>query len=287
MEKSLQFPNGEIEKLKSAIEKLYLSNAEIENRLLHVELENQNLKRYAEELEDLLLNLDSATRKRNFVITGLAETNDERSDSLILLVYNFLQPFLETLDISDFDCTYRLGKRSDKSRPILCKVVKESVRNDICSVRNSLNDEDSDTKVYLNDDLPQLIIERKAIFRTVVRLAKDQKIPASSTNTRLTVNNITHTHRNLDCLPDGCRMEDVRTIKVKGGYAFQSEYSWLSNFFPCKIEIEGQRFTSAEQAYQFTKASRLGDFNLTKMNMRSKDAKDAKKMGSGLEFNPK
>lgn len=287
MEKSLQFAHGEIEKLKSALDQFCLNSAQMERRLTRVEAENRELKAYAEELEDLILNLDSATRKRNFVITGLAESNDERSDSLILLVYNYLQTFVETLDISDFDCAYRLGKRSNKTRPILCKLVKESVRNDICSVRNSLNDEDSETKVYLNDDLPQLMIERKAVFRTVVKLAKSQKIPASSTNTKVTVNNITYSHRNLDCLPEGCRLEDARTIKVKGGYAFQSEYSWLSNFFPCTIEIEDQRFTSAEQAYQFTKASRLGDTNLAKMIMRCKNAKEAKKKGSGHEINPK
>lgn len=209
LEKSLNFANKEIENLKSTMERYGANSADFERRLAQLEMENRDLRAYTEELEDYVLTLDSATRKRNFIITGLAETGDELSDSLILLVYNFLQPYMDTLDISDFDCAYRLGRKGGNTRPILCKVVKESIRNDICSIRNSLNDEDRETKVYLNDDLPQLMIDRKAAFRTVVKLAKSKKIPASSTNTKLTVNNITYSHRNLDCLPEGCQLEDA------------------------------------------------------------------------------
>lgn len=253
---SLNFAHKEIENLKSTLDDYCTRNADFDRRLTEMEHENRDLRSYTEELEDYILTLDSATRKRNFVITGLAETNGESSDSLVLLVYNFLQPYMETLDISDFDCAYRLGKQYGQTRPILCKLLKESIRNDICAIRANLNDEDNETKVYLNDDLPQLMIERKAKFRMVVKLAKSQKIPASSTNTKLTVNNVTYTHKNLDCLPDGCKLENAKVVKVKGGLAFHSEHAYLSNFFPCKIEIEGRRFHSAEQAYQFAKATR-------------------------------
>lgn len=285
--KSVEYAHKEIEKLKSSLDKCRSDNADFDRRLTLIEEENKSLKAYAEELEDYILTLDSATRKRNFIITGLAETGDESSDSLILLVYNFLQPFLETIDISDFDCAYRLGKKGGNSRPILCKMVKESIRNDICSIRNSLYDEDSEVKVYLNDDLPQLMIERKAAFRMIVKLAKSKKIPASASNSKLTVNNVTYSHKNLDCFPEGCRPEDAKILKVKGGLAFQSKYAWLSNFYPCKLEIQGQRFVSAEQAYQFTKASRLGDSHLATMIIRTNKPQEAKKLGAGLEFNPK
>lgn len=73
---------------------------------------------------------------------------------------------------------------------------------------------------------------------------------------------------------------------MKGGYAFQSEYAWLSKFYPCNIEIEGQRFLSVEQAYQFAKATGLGDTNLATMIMRTKYAKEVQKLGGGKEFNP-
>lgn len=127
MLKSLQFANHKINRLKSSMDKIFIQNADFERRLLLIEQENWDIKAYAEVLEDYLRSLDTATRKKNFVITGLAETGDDSSDALVLLVYNYLQPFLDTIDISDFDCAYRLGKSKNMARPILCKLVKESI----------------------------------------------------------------------------------------------------------------------------------------------------------------
>lgn len=100
---------------------------------------------------------------------------------------------------------------------------------------------------------------------------------------KLTVNNITYTHKNLDCLPAGVTLEDVKMFPVKGGIAFQSEHAWPSNFFPTKIELQGMVFPSAEHAYQYSRAIKLGDPNLAKMITRAKSGKQAKTLGSQIE----
>lgn len=38
------------------------------------------------------------------------------------------------------------------------------------------------------------------------------------------------------------------------GIGFHSKYSFLSNFYPAKVIINGHRFVSSEQAYQYNKA---------------------------------
>lgn len=81
-----------------------------------------------------------------------------------------------------------------------------------------------------------MLNEQRAKFRKIVKLAKSKKIPASTRNDKLTVNNITYSHKNFDCLPKGLKLEDAMTIKVKFGLAFCSEDSWLSNFFLCEID---------------------------------------------------
>lgn len=63
------------------------------------------------------------------------------------------------LEVDDIDCTYRLEKKMGNNRPVLCKFVKEKTRNNAFAIRFELNDSDSPTQVYLNDDLPQLINE--------------------------------------------------------------------------------------------------------------------------------
>lgn len=273
---SLEMAHCEIEKMKKYLDKKLTLETELEARIAKLERENQEIRDYASDIEEYVLQLDSSTRKRNIVISGLGENKGETSDSLVMRVFKFLQPYLETLGIGDFDCAYRLGKKTGKPRPILCKFSKEKTRNDVFAIRSALNDTESTTKVYLNDDLPQLINERRSKFRIISKLAKSQKIPVSYQNSQITVNNITYSHRNIDCLPNGLRLEDAKIVKVKGGLAFHSEHAWLSNFFPCSLDIQGLSFHSTEQAYQYTRAIRLNDTHLANLILRSKDAKEAK-----------
>lgn len=204
----------------------------------------------------------------------------ESTESLIMTVFKYLSPYLETLEIGDIDCAYRLGRKTSRSRPILCKFHKEKTRNDVYSIRAALNDTESPTKVYLNDDLPQLINERRANFRIISKLAKAQNIPVSYQNSKITVNNITYSHNNIDCLPTGLRLQDAKIVRVKGGLAFHSPHAWLSNFFPCHIVIQGISFASAEQAFQYTRAIRLNDTHLANMILRTKKASEAKSLGN-------
>lgn len=184
----------------------------------------------------------------------MSESKKETSDFLTIRVFKFVQPYLETYKPEDIDCAFRLRKKSGKGRPILCKFAKEKTRNDIYAIRTELNDADTPTKVYINDDLPQLINERRSDFRTIMKLAKSQDVPVSYQNSKITVNNVTYIHRNLDCLPEGLRLEDAKIVKVKGGLAFHSEHAWLSNFYKCDFNLQGINFRSAEHAFQYTRA---------------------------------
>lgn len=129
--KSLEHAHAEIEKLKTALDNALVWDAEFERRLSQLERENAEIKSYAEDLEDYILTLDSATRKKNLIIAGFAEERGESNESITLRVYNFLQPYVETLDITDIDCAYLLGNTSRSNtkspRSNLCKFVKEKV----------------------------------------------------------------------------------------------------------------------------------------------------------------
>lgn len=102
---------------------------------------------------------------------------------------------------------------------------------------------------------------------------------------KITVNNITYTHKNQDCLPTGVTLEDAKMVPVKGGIAFQSEHAWPNNFFPTKIELQGMVFPSAENAYQYSRAIRLKKSGLATMIIRPKSGKAAKQLGSQIESN--
>lgn len=122
---SLELAHCEIEKLKKYLDKKFTLEIELEARIDKLERENHEIRDYAADIEEYVLQLDSSTRKRNIVISGLGENKGETSDSLVMRVFKFLQPYLETLGIGDLDCAYRLGKKMGKTRPILCKFKKE------------------------------------------------------------------------------------------------------------------------------------------------------------------
>lgn len=181
---SLELAHTEIGKLKKYLDQKFTLETELEKRIEGLERENQEVRDYAADQEEYVLQVDSTSRRRNVVISGLSEAKGESSDALTIKVFKFLQPFIETLELDDIDCTYRLGKKMGKNRPIICKFVKEKTRNEVYAIHSELNDADSATRVFLNDDLPQL--------RIISKLAKSKKIPVSYQNDKIAVNNITY-----------------------------------------------------------------------------------------------
>lgn len=79
-------------------------------------------------------------------------------------------------------------------------------------------------------------------MRLVVKNAKDQQIPAKLSGNKVTINNITYEHKNLDCLPKGLRLEDIKVKEVAGGIAFASKHAWPSNFYPVNFQLLGKKF---------------------------------------------
>ena len=63
---------------------------------------------------------------------------------------------------------------------------------------------------------------------------------------------------------------------------FQGEYCWLSNFYPCTVEMDFAYYPSVEHAYQAAKTI-LPNIRMVLQNP-TLPAGDAKKIGSGLKL---
>lgn len=63
-------------------------------------------------------------------------------------------------------------------------------------------------------------------------------------------------------------------------YKFRNEYSWLSNFYPCEVELEGIKYSSVENAYMSAKSndSKWKEF------CRTNSAKEVKKKSKEIEL---
>ena len=64
------------------------------------------------------------------------------------------------------------------------------------------------------------------------------------------IDNVTYSEHTLDSLPDHLSLKRAFMRETPNGYAFHSEHSTLSSFFPTDITIGSHKYNSAEQGIQ-------------------------------------
>ena len=74
----------------------------------------------------------------------------------------------------------------------------------------------------------------------------------------MVLNGIYYPHKEMSRLPDDLQISNTKT-KVVNCTAFCIQHSPLSNMARCKLEIDGVKYRSAEQAFQHAKAVFAGD----------------------------
>lgn len=264
-----------VQEMKHSLEVAHSDNGDIKNqvsgfedelkfvkqRLSSLEMEMRSMRGYVSELENYCVSLDSALRKHHLIISGVTETKGE---SLSLIAYRILSICCISLELTDLDYSYRIGapphsqkKGGPRHRPILVKLVREDHRRQIYQNKLALKQTQEYNSVYLNEDLPKIIAQKRADIRSVYLNAKKKGHVTKMIGSKISVDNITYQHQDLEILPSGLRLSDSKVIKVKGGYAFASENAYLSNFSKCSFVFDGINYDSAERAYQAERARRL------------------------------
>lgn len=102
---------------------------------------------------------------------------------------------------------------------------------------------------------------------------------------RISIDNKVYSHRDIDKLPQGLKISDAKMIDTIKGLAFQSEYAFLSNFYPTPLKYNGFTFSTAEHAYQFTRAIFLGKQDTAYDIRVAKHPQIAKREGAKLLSN--
>lgn len=246
---------------------------------LVVKLQNElrEMQSYTRALEDYCISLDTAVRKHHLILTGIKEFKNE---SLAIICFRVLQVCYPAIDVTDIDYCYRLGAMSSatKGRPVLVKLVKEGVRKEVLKARKYLSANPETSRVFINEDLPQIVNDRRANIKSVHSNAINKGHISKMLGTKIAVDNVTYNFSELENLPDGLKLSDSKLVSVKGGLAFASKYSYLSNFYECSFHINGQHFHCSEQAYQFIRAKKLGAPEIADKVMKAKDAKECKQL---------
>lgn len=168
---SLNFAHENNSQTKTEVSNFRTDIDSMQTRLVKLESELTSIRKYVVDLENYCISLDNIVRKHHLLLAGVNETKGE---SVSLAAYRVLQVCFPEIHISDIDYCYRIGTLSKQGgrdkvpvRPILVKLVREEHRRLIYKNRQTLRQSDTYSKVYINEDLPQVVSQRRANVRSV------------------------------------------------------------------------------------------------------------------------
>ena len=109
--------------------------------------------------------------------------------------------------------------------------------------------------IFLNDDFPQEILEKRQELRPYLKLAKTKDQKATLIEDKLRFNGKLYNKQTIATVLD---CSDLSQVEVNGNVFFAGEHS-LSNLFPCSLTHKNITYNSAEQMFQHLKAVSLAD----------------------------
>lgn len=100
---------------------------------------------------------------------------------------------------------------------------------------------------------------------------------------KLMINGTAYLEDELHLLPTSLLLANIRTRNVRNGIGFSSKESYLSNFYATEVVINGETFSSSEQAYQYSKAVICGRDDIANFIKQCNDPQKIKHQGDRVE----
>lgn len=128
--------------------------------------------------------------------------------------------------------------------------------------------------------------------RKCYNLMKQQKLKCKLSGAIIEYNHRSYEHKDLHKLPEGCRLEDTQLVTCEDtnkntSLCFQGSHAYVSNFYQTEIEYRDHMFTSAEQAFQWAKATQCNDLCIADKILEVDDPYVIKKLSEEITTNHK
>lgn len=229
--------------------------------------------------------IDVKTRKRNFIIEGLPES-EENGDELYYEVCALLNSFIPDFNYEEIDNVYRLGKQTNSKFPrrVFVTVYSTAARERILSYAGLIaKSNEPGSRIFINEDVPDELKRRKSDVHKYVNFLKTKSISAIQKGDSVIINGILYKYEDLAYMKNGLSLKDSRTVFRNGVVAFQSHHSPLSNLFIAPIRRNGILYRSAEHAYQHAKALICKDSLAAQAILNEISPYDAMYIGKGIQ----
>jgi len=219
---------------------------------------NARLNVKVSKLEEKVVKMESQSRRDNLLIDGISESDPEDCTEKVKHI------FINTLKLDDVEnmklvrC-HRLGPKrrgATKPRTVIIKFHWYGDKMRVWQARKNLKD----TNIYLNDDFPKEIQDKRRILRPIMQKARatDHREAYISMDT-LVIDGTRYTTDDLDKLPSDLNPAKIATQEVGNMLVFFTGQSPLSNFYKSDFTVKGQTFDCMEKFYVKEKADFAND----------------------------
>lgn len=191
----------------------------------------------------------------------------------------------ESFGAAAIDQAYRIGKYKKGASPrnILISFVKTDDRKLILRAKNTIK-MGTDVPFYINEDQSVDTRTHRASIKRLSKAAKDAGYSSSTSGDKLLVDGKSFSSDELDLIPNRALRSCAQEKWVTGGLAFRGERSVFSNFYTKSFSVDGYRYISMEQYFQYSKAVYFGEHNLAQKIIMTSNPNRIQALGDRIEI---
>lgn len=261
LKKSVEFALQTADEAKSMATANQSKCTKLEKCVCDLQNENQHLYSKIDYMNEHMIRLESQSRRNNLNIDGVNEKPNEKPDDILGIVRDILaKAKIPNSDSIPIERSHRRPGMKGKPKPIIVKFLSFTDRELVWRHREAI----SSQGIWVRQDFPKAIEERRAKFRPILKAAKldpryNKKGQVSLSVDRLIVDGKPYRHDQLNALPDGLKPHQISTRVVNDMTLFFQKESPFSSFHPAEFEVNHQKYSCAEQYYQVRKAEHFKD----------------------------
>ena len=241
-------------------------------------------------LQDRISFLEDQLLEKNVIFQGILETeiedNKDIKTGIIKAIASTMTGATEeeqkkSASETSIDSVERIGKYNPmRTRPVKVKFNEKKDVDHLFKNRKKLP-----KGVFIDKEYSKSTEKERRLLRPVIKAARrldKYKGVCRLEGPQLVIEGKRYHRYNIHNLPEDLKPMEVTSRSDEETLAFFGELNPLSNFHPCKFELEGETFNSSEQYIQWTKARFSGDNIACDRILNCDDAADCKEVSRDI-----
>ena len=241
-------------------------------------------------LQDRISYLEDQLLEKNVIFQGILESEYEDTKDIKTGVVKAISTTMTGESDEDkllnagqtsIESVERLGKYNPRrTRPVKVRFGDKRDVDHLFKNRKNLP-----KGIYIDKEYSKSTEKERRLLRPVIKAARrldKYKGVCHLEGPQLVIEGKRYHRQNIHTLPDDLNPVDVTSKTNDEVLAFFGELNPLSNFYPCKFNLEGETFNSSEQYIQWTKAKYSNDSIAMEQIMNCEDAADCKEVSRDI-----